>query len=250
MRVVRAGEGRLRTEEGKAYAGLAVPSTGAQELVVARVRKEPTAANAAHSHDREEVVVVLGGRGRADIAGQMVELETGDTLIMPAGRWRFPTGCRRSGPRLPARTDGHVGGETRCGATPPPGAAHRAPGLLGCPSIAPGTWRGWFGSAGRRWKGRAGRRGCMPRGEGGSPLRSRVAARRPRRGRSRSRIGAGTGTGRRSVTLEAAGSLLAGLGRAGSRRGPSSCRAVSAPSRPGSPAPLRVALPRGRPRHG
>jgi len=85
MRVVRAGEGRVRTEEGKAYEGLAVPSTGAQELVVARVRKEPTAANAAHSHDREEVVVVLGGRGRADIAGQTVELGTGDALIIPAG---------------------------------------------------------------------------------------------------------------------------------------------------------------------
>jgi quercetin dioxygenase-like cupin family protein len=85
MRVIRAGEGRRRTEEGKAYEGLAVPSTGAQELVVARVRKELAAAIAAHSHDREEVVVVLGGRARAEVAGQTVELEAGDTLIIPAG---------------------------------------------------------------------------------------------------------------------------------------------------------------------
>src|SRR5947207_3415800 len=51
---LRAGQpcGEARGADGNRDAGVATPSLGAQELVLARASKDPGAASVAHSHDR------------------------------------------------------------------------------------------------------------------------------------------------------------------------------------------------------
>lgn len=62
-----------------------MPSTGAAELIVARVRKTPGHPGSVHSHDHEEVVVALAGVATAMINRKEVELAAGDVLIISAG---------------------------------------------------------------------------------------------------------------------------------------------------------------------
>lgn len=83
--MVRADDAPLEGAGGNRYAGLARPATGARELVVARALKEPGAASVAHSHDREEVVVVLAGEAIARVGDEEHRLGPGDTLIVPPG---------------------------------------------------------------------------------------------------------------------------------------------------------------------
>jgi quercetin dioxygenase-like cupin family protein len=47
---------------------------------------DPGAATPPHQHDHEEVVVILSGRGRARVENAEFEFQTGDTLVLPAGR--------------------------------------------------------------------------------------------------------------------------------------------------------------------
>jgi quercetin dioxygenase-like cupin family protein len=65
--------------------GLAAPSRGAQETCVWQIELAPGTPGTPHSVDREEIFVVLDGRGRVDLGGSSHELAPGDTLIVPAG---------------------------------------------------------------------------------------------------------------------------------------------------------------------
>lgn len=70
--------------EGNFAGGVATPSRGAEEVSVIRQRQAPGAANPPHSHDREEVTVVLSGSVRVTTDEEEIDLSAGDALVVPA----------------------------------------------------------------------------------------------------------------------------------------------------------------------
>jgi quercetin dioxygenase-like cupin family protein len=63
--------------------GLAAPSRGARETCVWQLCLAPGTPGTPHSVDREEIFVVLQGRGQVDLGGATHELAPGDALIVP-----------------------------------------------------------------------------------------------------------------------------------------------------------------------
>lgn len=84
MSVIRAaGLPAIETPGGNATTPLATPKTGAAEVSVIRQCQQPGGENPPHYHDREEVVVVLGGRVEVVIEGEHHNLGPGDAVILP-----------------------------------------------------------------------------------------------------------------------------------------------------------------------
>ncbi|MGN6563613.1 MAG: cupin domain-containing protein [Thermomicrobiales bacterium] len=73
----------VETPGGNFGSGVATPSRGATEVSVIRQRQLPGGANPAHTHDREEVMVVLAGMVTVTVAGEARALGAGDALIVP-----------------------------------------------------------------------------------------------------------------------------------------------------------------------
>jgi quercetin dioxygenase-like cupin family protein len=84
MGVVRAADISEFELMGNHMRGLATPSRGAAEVAVWRGVTEPGASTPPHSHDHEEVIVVLAGSGSASMDGEQVEVSPGDVVIVPA----------------------------------------------------------------------------------------------------------------------------------------------------------------------
>lgn len=84
MGVVRAADIPEFELMGNHMRGLATPSRGAAEVAVWRGVTEAGATTPPHTHDHEEVVVVLAGSGSASMGGEHVELSPGDVVIVPA----------------------------------------------------------------------------------------------------------------------------------------------------------------------
>ena len=74
----------LDTPGGNASAPLATASTGAREVSVIRQRQAPGGNNPSHSHDREEVLVLLAGTLEVTLGATTHTLRPGDTLVIPA----------------------------------------------------------------------------------------------------------------------------------------------------------------------
>ncbi|MCC6791316.1 MAG: cupin domain-containing protein [Thermomicrobiales bacterium] len=86
MRVIRRSElVEIETPGGNMGAAVATPSRGASEVSVIRQRQRPGGVNPVHTHDREEVMVVLAGAVRVVVADAAQALGPGDGLILPAG---------------------------------------------------------------------------------------------------------------------------------------------------------------------
>lgn len=73
----------IETPGGNAGVAVATPSRGASEVSVIRQRQQPGGNNPAHTHDREEVIVVLAGAITVTLAGEPVTLGPDDTIIIP-----------------------------------------------------------------------------------------------------------------------------------------------------------------------
>jgi mannose-6-phosphate isomerase-like protein (cupin superfamily) len=60
---------------------------------------QPGASTPPHTHDHEEVLVILPGRGARALDGEQVEVSAGDVVIVPAMKLHQPA-CpnRRSHP--------------------------------------------------------------------------------------------------------------------------------------------------------
>lgn len=84
----------IETPGGNAGCGVATPTHGASEVSVIRQRQIPGGTNPAHTHDREEVMVVLTGAVTVTVAGEPRALSAGDTVIVPA---RTPHQVENSG---------------------------------------------------------------------------------------------------------------------------------------------------------
>jgi quercetin dioxygenase-like cupin family protein len=85
MTVIRDGEHQfIETPGGNFGRGVATPSGGAVEVSVIRQRQRPGGTNPAHTHDREEVMVILNGAVTVTVAGEAVALGAGDAVIVPA----------------------------------------------------------------------------------------------------------------------------------------------------------------------
>jgi quercetin dioxygenase-like cupin family protein len=86
MGVVRAADIPEFELMGNHMRGLATPSRGAAEVAVWRGITEPGATTPPHTHDHEEVLVVLAGSGSASMDGEQVEVSPGDVLIVPPNK--------------------------------------------------------------------------------------------------------------------------------------------------------------------
>lgn len=83
MYVFRKEQNQVHSMQGNHIAGVATPTSGAQQIEMWHGRMEANSATPPHIHDTEEVVLVLKGGGRAMIADSEVSYQAGDTLILP-----------------------------------------------------------------------------------------------------------------------------------------------------------------------
>ena len=74
----------IETPGGSASAAIATPSRGATEVSIIRQRQAPGGFNPVHTHDREEVLVVLAGTIDVTMDGATQALRPGDAIIVPA----------------------------------------------------------------------------------------------------------------------------------------------------------------------
>ena len=74
----------IETPGGNFGAGIATPSRGSTEVSVIHQRQTPGGSNPLHTHDREEVIVVIAGEITVAGSGEPVRLAQGDSLIVPA----------------------------------------------------------------------------------------------------------------------------------------------------------------------
>jgi quercetin dioxygenase-like cupin family protein len=92
MSVFRKEQNQVHSMQGNHIAGVATPTSGAQQVEMWYGRMDANSATPPHSHDTEEVVLFLKGNGRATVADREVHYQSGDTLILPPAQWtRFAT---------------------------------------------------------------------------------------------------------------------------------------------------------------
>ena len=83
MTVVHDALRFIETPGGNFGSGVATPSRGAAEGSVVRQRQQAGGTNPAHTHDREEVMVLLAGAVTVTVAGEPHPLGPGDAVIVP-----------------------------------------------------------------------------------------------------------------------------------------------------------------------
>ncbi|HYH11830.1 MAG TPA: cupin domain-containing protein [Thermomicrobiales bacterium] len=72
------------TPNGNAAVAVATASRGATEVSVIRQRQRAGGFNPPHTHDREEVLVLLAGSLDVTMGGETHTLGAGDTVVVPA----------------------------------------------------------------------------------------------------------------------------------------------------------------------
>ena len=86
MSIFRNEQNQIHSLHGNHVAGVATPTSGAQQVEMWRGRMEANSATPPHSHDTEEVVLFLKGSGRATVADRELRYKAGDTLVLPAAQ--------------------------------------------------------------------------------------------------------------------------------------------------------------------
>jgi quercetin dioxygenase-like cupin family protein len=85
MTVTHSSDVARQEAEGWYLQVLASPASGADEVVVMRGGVEAGGSFPPHSHDRQEVLVILAGSGRYTIGDESGDVRPGDTVVVPAG---------------------------------------------------------------------------------------------------------------------------------------------------------------------
>lgn len=75
----------FETPGGNATSPIATPSQGASEVSVIRQRQQPGGTNPLHTHDREEVLVMLAGGLQVTLGDEPRLVDAGDAVVIPAG---------------------------------------------------------------------------------------------------------------------------------------------------------------------
>lgn len=84
-KALAAGEGDSRFIEGRAIAVKASPELGnAARMVMGTSALPPNFATVPHTHEAEEVAVVLSGSGWVDIDDESYPMDTGTVLFTPS----------------------------------------------------------------------------------------------------------------------------------------------------------------------
>lgn len=83
--LIRASDIPRLDRGGVVMSPLATPAQGATDVLVLRGTVDPGLEFPAHSHDRQEVLVLLRGSAQATIGTDELGVEAGDVLIIPAG---------------------------------------------------------------------------------------------------------------------------------------------------------------------
>ena len=84
MKVIRGTDLQfIETPGGNFGRAVATASRGATEVSVIRQRQLPGGVNPSHTHDREEVMVLLAGEVTVAVAEEDVVLGAGDAVIVP-----------------------------------------------------------------------------------------------------------------------------------------------------------------------
>ncbi|HRW18369.1 MAG TPA: cupin domain-containing protein [Dermatophilaceae bacterium] len=68
---------------GTRFTSLATPSTGTTDTSVWQVEIEAGVPAQPHRLTREEVFIVLGGTARVTLAGQLLQADPGDAIVVP-----------------------------------------------------------------------------------------------------------------------------------------------------------------------
>ena len=85
MPVTRASDILTQEMTGARLHFLANPSTGASETLVIRGIVSAGATFPAHSHDREEILIIVSGTGAFTVAEETGSVSAGDVVVIPAG---------------------------------------------------------------------------------------------------------------------------------------------------------------------
>ena len=83
MSVFRKEQNQVHSLQGNHIAGVATPTSGAQQVEMWFGRMDANSATPPHSHDTEEVVHFMKGSGRATVGDREMRYQSGDTLILP-----------------------------------------------------------------------------------------------------------------------------------------------------------------------
>lgn len=75
----------VHESSGSHVAGVATPSRGSREIEMWVGRMEAGASSPPHTHDTEQVLHFLSGRGWVNLNGREIAYEAGATVILPAG---------------------------------------------------------------------------------------------------------------------------------------------------------------------
>lgn len=88
MPVVRHAESRRSETPNAVMTTLASPTQGGAGQAVWRVDMEPATAGPPHLFDVEQVWTALDGAATVELDGETYQVESGDTVVMPAGASR------------------------------------------------------------------------------------------------------------------------------------------------------------------
>ncbi|MDQ6795014.1 MAG: cupin domain-containing protein [Chloroflexota bacterium] len=83
--IIRAADVPSNELDGRRIQVLADAGSGATEIEILRGTFAQGRGNLPHRHDRQEVVVSLGGRAQYRVADELIDLAEGDVLLIPAG---------------------------------------------------------------------------------------------------------------------------------------------------------------------
>ncbi len=84
MPVLHASDHQSFDVAGTRFTSLAAPSRGTEETAAWRLHVTPGTPGMPHRVTREEILVALAGKAQATVNGEVLDLEAGATLVVPA----------------------------------------------------------------------------------------------------------------------------------------------------------------------
>lgn len=88
MNLLRSADARVTSTPNAVMTTFASMSIGASPIALWRTEMVPGAQGPEHSFDVDQVWTVLGGGARIHVDGATVAIESGDTVVLPAGALR------------------------------------------------------------------------------------------------------------------------------------------------------------------